>query len=342
MCPLILMKIREYLKLARSFNAVLTGISPVMGAIAMQYYDLTHLILLFFIGFFGHTYGFVLNDIIDYKIDKDEQKLTDRPLVSGTISLKNAWMFALISLALSLFFALYVSLTTGFYLSFVILIISALFVTLYDLISKKIPLTDIILALGVFLLVLYGATTHVSTITQVTSLAWIVCLLGGIQVLYMNIVAGGLKDIENDAQKGAKTLAVKLGVYVADRKLYVSPSFAVVTYAIQIANLCCVAVPFIIISAFTASPYLPIQGILIALISILMFYFSHKLLSLPQFNRKKVRKYNGLHYYTNFALAPILLMTLTPVTIILIFFPALGFVLSNLILHKTLLEPKTM
>ena len=32
--------IREYLKLARSFNAVLTGVSPVMGAVAMQEYDL--------------------------------------------------------------------------------------------------------------------------------------------------------------------------------------------------------------------------------------------------------------------------------------------------------------
>jgi 4-hydroxybenzoate polyprenyltransferase len=82
--------IREYLKLARSFNAVLTGISPVMGAIAMQQYDIIILILLFLIGFLGHTFGFVFNDIIDYSIDKSSKEISDRPLISGTISLRNA------------------------------------------------------------------------------------------------------------------------------------------------------------------------------------------------------------------------------------------------------------
>ena len=59
------MMIREYLKLSRSFNAVLTGISPVMGAIAMGQYNILLLFPLFLIGFLGHTYGFVLNDILD-------------------------------------------------------------------------------------------------------------------------------------------------------------------------------------------------------------------------------------------------------------------------------------
>ena len=57
--------IREYLKLARSFNAVLTALSPVMGAIAMEQYNIGILFILFIIGFFGHTYGFVFNDIVD-------------------------------------------------------------------------------------------------------------------------------------------------------------------------------------------------------------------------------------------------------------------------------------
>ena len=69
------MKIREYLKLARSFNAALTGVSPVMGAIAMEQYNILTLFILFLIGFFGHTYGFVLNDILDYKIDKTSREI---------------------------------------------------------------------------------------------------------------------------------------------------------------------------------------------------------------------------------------------------------------------------
>src|SRR5512136_403171 len=103
--------IREYLKLARSFNAVLTGISPVMGAIAMQQYDIITLILLFLIGFLGHTFGFVFNDIIDYNIDKSSKEISDRPLISGTISLKSAWIFAFGSMAGAFLIALYLAVT---------------------------------------------------------------------------------------------------------------------------------------------------------------------------------------------------------------------------------------
>ena len=82
--------IREYLKIARSFNSFLTGIAPVMGAIAMGKFQLFHLFILFLIGFFGHTFGFVLNDIIDFEIDKRNKELKDRPLISGTISMAKA------------------------------------------------------------------------------------------------------------------------------------------------------------------------------------------------------------------------------------------------------------
>ena len=93
--------IREYLKIARSFNSFLTATAPVMGAIAMGKFELFHLFILFLIGFFGHTYGFVLNDILDYEIDKLNKELKDRPLVSGAISMKKAWIFAIFSLIIS-------------------------------------------------------------------------------------------------------------------------------------------------------------------------------------------------------------------------------------------------
>jgi hypothetical protein len=60
------------------------------------------------------------------------------------------------------------------------------------------------------------------------------------------------------------------------------------------------------------------------------------------FERKIARRFIGSHYMTNFALAPILLMSLNPWAGILVFFPALGFILSNIILHGTILQPKTM
>src|SRR6056297_4033621 len=112
--------IREYLKLARSFNAVLTGISPVMGAIAMQQYNILILLILFLIGFFGHSFGFVFNDIIDYNIDKTSKEISDRPLISGTISLRNAWIFAFLCIILAFVVAGGIAYTTSIYYPLII------------------------------------------------------------------------------------------------------------------------------------------------------------------------------------------------------------------------------
>ncbi|MBS3748500.1 MAG: UbiA family prenyltransferase [Candidatus Thermoplasmatota archaeon] len=335
--------IREYLKLARSFNAVLTGISPVMGAIAMQQYNILILLILFLIGFFGHTFGFVFNDIIDYKIDKTSKEISDRPLISGTISLKNAWIFALFCILLAFFIAVGLSYISSNYFPLIILAASASCIILYDLISKKFPFMDILVALGIFFFILYGASTQVQHLSDITLLAWFVCILGSIQVLFMQIVAGGLKDIENDYQSGANTAAVKLGVRVKNKRLYSSKSFQLLAFTIQIIDIILIFTPFFIIEMFTKSLFLTMfQLLTLGVISGMMLFLSHQLMNMGTFNRKKARTIIGSHYMINFALVPILLMTLNPWAGILVFFPALGFILSNLILHGTLLQPKTM
>jgi 4-hydroxybenzoate polyprenyltransferase len=337
------MKIREYLKLARSFNAVLTGVSPVMGAIAMEQYDLLTLFLLFIAGFLGHTYGFVLNDVIDYKIDKTSKEISDRPLISGTIPLKKAWIFAFASMIIAFIIAGYLSYNTGFYFPILMLAASAFFITIYDLISKKLPGMDIFVAIAILFLILYGATTVKGSLASVTTLTWIVCILGSIQVLFMQFIAGGLKDIENDYKMGAKTLAVKLGVRITDGELKISTSFKALAYGIQLVDVIVVFLPFFIvwnIRSLTTLQYT--QWAIIILIAILMFGISYKLLSMKKFERGKARKYIGSHYMINFMIVPIMLMTLNPWAGVLMFFPLLGFILNNLILHGTLLQPKTM
>ena len=336
------MKIREYLKLARSFNSFLTGISPVMGAIAMGMFDLWHLTLLFLIGFFGHTYGFVINDIFDYEIDKHNEELKDRPLISGTISMKKAWLFAIFAVAMSFIIAIYLAYTTQRYFSLVILVLSAATITFYDKISKKLPLMDIFDSLAVFLLILYGVTTVTNNLSDITSLAWLVCLLGGIQVFFMQVVPGGLKDIKNDYEKGAKTVAVKMGVRVTEGGVLQVPiGYKTLAYLIQIIDIALVFLPFIIIFKEVTHFYYLIW-ILLGVIGFLMLFVSHKFLNMKYFERNKMRKLLGSHFSINFALVPVMLMALNPWTILIVFFPPIGFILSNLVLHGTLLQPKTM
>jgi 4-hydroxybenzoate polyprenyltransferase len=334
------MTIREYLKLARSFNAVLTGISPVMGAIAMQQYDFFILLLLFIIGFFGHTFGFVFNDIIDYKIDKTSTEISDRPLISGTISLKKAWIFALTAMAISFIVAFYIAFKTNYYFPIIILVASAFFITLYDLISKKLPFMDIFVALGIFFFILYGAIVNVESIFEITKIAWIVCILGSIQVLYMQFISGGLKDIENDYKSKAKTAAIAMGVRMKNSELKISTSFKTLAYGIQSLDVFIVLYFIWILTNDSILKYL--QLVIILLIGILMFILSYKLLSMKKFERMKARKFIGSHYMINFALVPIMLMSLNPWAGLLCFFPGLGFILSNIILHGTLLQAKTM
>ena len=335
--------IKEYLKLARSYNAVLTGISPVMGAIAMQQYNHLHLFLLFLVGFLGHTYGFVLNDILDYKIDKSSREISSRPLVSGTISIKKAWTIACASMIAAFIVAVYIGFITQSFFPLAILAISACFITLYDLTSKKFPFMDILVALGIFFLILYGAITSVDTIYQIATIVWIVCILGLIQVLYMQIVAGGIKDIENDFKGGARTLAIKMGVRVIDGNLKVTSSFKTLVYSIQLANVIIVFLPFFIIWKINNPSILQyFQWSLLGIIAVLMFVPTYKLLSMKRFERFKAIKLAGIYYVFNFALVPIMLMSLNPWAGLLVFFPGLGFILSNLTLHGTILQPKTM
>jgi len=330
------------MKLARSFNSFLTGISPVMGAIAMQDFDLFHLLILFTIGFFGHTYGFVINDIFDYQIDKKNEELKDRPLLSGTISMKKAWIFAILALTLSFILAIYYAFITDKYFPIIILIFSALTITLYDVISKKIPLMDIFDSLAVFLLILYGAVTVSGNINQITSLAWMVCLLGAVQVFFMQLVPGGLKDIENDYKNGANTVAVKLDVRVTQSGLLKVPlSYKILSYGIQIIDIGLVFLPFyLIFKSHDLMHY--IIWIMLVIVSLIMLAVSYKFLNMEYFKRDKMRKLLGSHFSINFALVPIMLMALNPWTILIVFFPPIGFILSNLILHGSFLQPKTM
>jgi hypothetical protein len=132
-------------------------------------------------------------------------------------------------------------------------------------------------------------------------------------------------------------------VRITGGKLKISTSFKALAYGIQLINLIVVFIPFFIIwdiNNLTTLQYL--QWLIIVLIGITMFFLSSKLLNLERFERMKARKLIGSLYMVNFMIVPIMLMTLNPWAGILMFFPLLGFMLNNLILHGTLLQPKTM
>lgn len=132
--------IKEYVKPSRLSIAPLTGLSPVMGFIVSGQYQISYLVTLFFIGFLGHAYGIVHNDIFEYNIDKNIKDFIDRPLVSGTITKQKAWIFGMGCLIVMFALAVYLAISTQKYYSIIFLTIPVVCVTLYNIISKKTPL----------------------------------------------------------------------------------------------------------------------------------------------------------------------------------------------------------
>lgn len=335
--------ISEYLKIARSFNMALTGLAPVMGALAMGQHDLLTLFLLFVVGCLGHAYGFTHNDIIDYHHDIHVAEIAGRPLVKGTISKKQAWIFALGSLFFAFLLVLYLSITTHQYLSLLVFFIPVLCVTVYNYIGKRFPYIDFILGIGMFFLILWGALIQTDDLQRVNLIAWVLCFLGGIQVLYMNLVAGGLKDIEHDTQKKAQTTAARLGVRAVNKELFIPLKFTLIAFTIQFLNILAAYLPFVLDRFFRSSSLLMyLQIVLLTLASLGMLLYVYKLLSLKRFERAVVRRLIGIQYYINFCLAPLLLLRITSWAVVLVFIPALGFIVSNLLLHERFMEPEVM
>ena len=86
--------IGEYLKVARLHSAVLTGVTPVLGAIVTGCYEPIVLVTLYIIGVCTHIFGFTLNEYLDVDIDSRSEELKNKPLVKGTISKEGALAFA--------------------------------------------------------------------------------------------------------------------------------------------------------------------------------------------------------------------------------------------------------
>ncbi len=337
----------EYLKLARSFNLALTAVAPVFGALAMGEQSLPRLIQLFIVGAGAHIYGFVLNDYIDMRIDSLSTELRERPLVKGSVSPTAALAFALSGLAVMVGFGY--ALVIGYPRAFIVLLIAAMLATVYNLISKHLPGMDIFVAAAVFFLCVFGAVSVAKDILYVTRLAWIVCGLGGLQVLFMNVVAGGLKDIDHDSKGGGRTLAVALGCRVHGERnsLEISYPFKVLACSIQLLYIVLLFSPFALgllpAPDGLLSPWmLAALLVALALLSGAMLLVSARLLNQRRFLRGRMRRLIGEHYILNYSLAPVMLAALNPWILLLLPVPPLGFALSNVALAGEAMKPKTM
>jgi 4-hydroxybenzoate polyprenyltransferase len=333
--------IRDYIEITRLFNMGLTGVAPVLGALAMwNEGTLTplKLVILFIIGGLAHSYGFVLNDCIDIKVDKLSKDLIARPLVRGSITRKRAAFFAVSCMIGSFLLSLvFFSELRNYIFLILILLLAYFFATIYDIASKKYPGMDLFVAGAVFFLILFGA----STIGTPTTLAYIVALIGGLQTLFMNMINGAIKDIDHDKEGSANTIAIRLGANIHARAIALPLSFKTTGYLIELGRMLLILIPFtpFVIPSLHLSLW---QIAVLVIFEVLIFVSIYKLYSIKTFDRTRIRKSIGIIVIFMSATTPIILSSLNIYIALVALVPPLWFFGSNLALHKTVFEPKTM
>jgi len=329
---------RDYIVITRLFNMGLTGVAPVLGALSMWTtgtLSAWKLVILFIIGILSHVYGFVLNDVIDFKVDKLSKDLTARPLVRGSISRRRAGVFAVSCMIASFVLSfVFFSALGQFLFLMLLLIIAFLFATVYNVTSKKYPGMDLFVAGAMFFGILFGA----STIGTPSALAWIVAFIGGLQVLFMNMINGAIKDIDHDKEGSANTIAIRLGANVHAGIIALPLSFKTTGYLIEIGRTVLLFIPFIFLGLQPRIWQIP----LLIVFSILTFFSIYKLYSIKAFDRNRIRKSIGVIVIFMYATTPIMLSSLNTYFILFALIQPVWFFCSNLLLHKTVFEPKTM
>jgi len=327
--------IAEHAKLARAFNLTLTALAPVMGALAMGEHTLWRLAALFMLGAGAHVFGFVLNDYMDTRIDRLSVELGERPLVSGSITPRGALAFALSGLAVMMVLGIFL---VG--LSFwpvVVLLMAAGFATLYNMMSKDAPGMDFLVAGAVGFLCLFGA---LSVSLDIGPMAVVTATLAFLQVMFMNVVAGGLKDIDHDSAGGGRTLAVAYGCRVIGRarRLVVPVRFKCLAHFLEGTFLFFIFMPF-----FTGllRPMVWQVPVLVVL-GVVMVSMSTRFMAFRTFDRPLMRKALLTHYIINFTLAPIMLSAMDIWAIVIIVAYPLGVAVSNLALHGGVAKAGTM
>ncbi len=106
-------------------------IGLMLGILESSLFELKSFLIVLIGSILVRSCGCVINDISDYKFDKLVSRTKDRPIASGEISLKEAWIFFFITASFCLSLLIFVPKIT-LYISMII----AVFIIIYPLTKR--------------------------------------------------------------------------------------------------------------------------------------------------------------------------------------------------------------
>jgi 4-hydroxybenzoate polyprenyltransferase len=328
-------KIIAYLQLLRFHAAASESVLILLGALLMRLHDLFMLSILFLIGLFYHIYGYVLNDYVDINLDRQSLDLSKKPLVSGMIPKEHA-LFLILSGLIGGYILAFIYIRT--IIPLCLFSLAILFGGVYDLYGKKIPgISDFIIAGSLTFAFFFGAST-VSSYFSVP--VYLTGLLIFVAIVFVNVIEGGLKDVDHDYLAGGKTLAILLGVKVQENRLLITKKFIGFGYGL-------IGVCFLLALFLFMQPEIDIfhgkfiEPILVIVLLVIIFVLSVRFFQLKVFDRSKIKRMyaviNGLAgVLLFFGIYPIIGLT---ALVVLLALPATWYILFNMVLYKKPLQP---
>ena len=325
----------EYFRLIR-FSTVGDEVAVILlGGFLMGLRDLYFIGILFIIGLLGHIFGYVLNEYIDIEVDRKLKYEIKKPLVSGIIPKKNALVIILFAFVSSfvLTFIYFPNI-----LSVSLLALAALLTIIYDVYGKKIPLSDFFVAGTLLVFILFGASTVNVTIPN---LVFIAALIFFFDVVFMNFVEGGIKDIDHDSKAGAKTMATRMGVMIKNGKLHITTRFRIFAFILRIAYFSLIMLLGLQSGINLWYSDINVLYVITVLLMAIVIIFSIRLLYTTTFDKSKLfRLFTVLNSTSVILLLVVLfpILTLWPF-IFLLLLPITWFVTFNYALYKRPFQP---
>jgi 4-hydroxybenzoate polyprenyltransferase len=327
----------NYLRLIRPQAAAFTGIVIIIGRVIMnQQIPIFDFFVLFLIGILSHIFIFVLNEYWDIQVDTTSKHLKEKPLVSGVLPKHHALIIALF-VGVCVYGIVILVYPSFFPLLF--LTLALLSGGIYDIVGKKIPGSDVLIAGGCF----FGCLLGASTISPYfINLVYILSVAIYVYILFSNAIIGGLKDADHDSLAGAKTTATRMGVIVKNGKISIPKKFLVVALTLEI-----IYVGLIIFASFQPGINLVQSGeylilVLLILLMIILFSSFSKFIHSKDFHKQQLNRLFGINMITAYSMAPLVLLPLVGLenTLILLLLPPIWLLIVNVILYGKPMQPQ--
>ncbi|MDG6997713.1 MAG: geranylgeranylglycerol-phosphate geranylgeranyltransferase [Nitrososphaerota archaeon] len=253
--------ISSSLTMIRPANSLMVGFAVVVGVAATSnsYREIFSLVSLlgFLTGFLISSFSMVSNDIYDLEVDRVNQP--GRPLPSGIVSVRNAWVLATLLLIAGLLAAAALGMA-----NFLIASLFALIGWYYNYRGKKMGLLgNSLVALSLAIPYIYGSVALQNYSVNLGYLLALTSFLAGLG----REVLKGISDVEGDKIRNVRTVAISRGVKTARLTTAVLFMLAVVSSALPIV--------FQLLGRA-----LPVYLVLVAIPDAIFSYLTYKVLTL--------------------------------------------------------------